>query len=333
MKATDLLIFALPVILLLFLFSSQRKRQRTFTNLQDRLAVGQEVLTTSGSTAASSAWTSASSCSRRARARPCAGTAGPSRASSRTTSPTRLISRTKLQTPHPRRPTPRTTRSERLTWLDRRSDTAAPVALCRPRGHHPGPGRHHRRAGQAGPTVQWTPAAGPRPRGRHPDRARRRSSRAAARSTPRPCSQSVDIIRARIDGYGVAEAEITTEGGRNIIVAVPGKVSEAQRKLITQSSQLRFRPVLAVAAAQRGAHTDRHGDRHADRHRDRHRDAGRRRPPSAGRERDAEQPAGRRPAGAGQVRATPTRHAVRHAVRHARGAATPAPKPTERRAT
>ncbi|WP_426566820.1 protein translocase subunit SecD [Angustibacter sp. McL0619] len=61
--------------------------------------------------------------------------------------------------------------------------------------------------------------------------------------------QSVDIIRARIDGSGVSEAEITTEGGRNIIVAVPGKVSEAQRKLITQSSQLRFRPVLAVAPA------------------------------------------------------------------------------------
>jgi preprotein translocase subunit YajC len=45
---TDLLIFALPVILLLFLFNSQRKRQRTFTDLQDRLAVGQEVLTTAG---------------------------------------------------------------------------------------------------------------------------------------------------------------------------------------------------------------------------------------------------------------------------------------------
>jgi preprotein translocase subunit YajC len=47
-KLTDLLIFALPVILLLFLFNSQRKRQRTFTDLQDRLAVGQEVLTTAG---------------------------------------------------------------------------------------------------------------------------------------------------------------------------------------------------------------------------------------------------------------------------------------------
>lgn len=33
--------------------------------------------------------------------------------------------------------------------------------------------------------------------------------------------QSVDIIRARIDGSGVGEAEVTTEG-RNVVVAVPG---------------------------------------------------------------------------------------------------------------
>jgi preprotein translocase subunit YajC len=47
-RVSDLLIFAIPVLLLLFLFQSQRKRQRTFSNLQDRLQAGQEVLTTSG---------------------------------------------------------------------------------------------------------------------------------------------------------------------------------------------------------------------------------------------------------------------------------------------
>jgi preprotein translocase subunit YajC len=47
-KATDLLIFALPVLLLVFMFSSQRKRQRQFTSLQSSLSVGQDVLTTSG---------------------------------------------------------------------------------------------------------------------------------------------------------------------------------------------------------------------------------------------------------------------------------------------
>ncbi len=68
--------------------------------------------------------------------------------------------------------------------------------------------------------------------------------------TAQTLQQSVDIIRARIDGSGVAEAEITTEGGRNIVVAVPGKISDQQRDLITRSSQLRFRPVLVAAAAQ-----------------------------------------------------------------------------------
>ncbi|GAB3589024.1 protein translocase subunit SecD [Angustibacter peucedani] len=68
--------------------------------------------------------------------------------------------------------------------------------------------------------------------------------------TPQTLQQSVDIIRARIDGSGVAEAEITTEGGQNIVVAVPGKISDQQRDLITRSSQLRFRPVLEAASVQ-----------------------------------------------------------------------------------
>ncbi|HEX8496087.1 MAG TPA: protein translocase subunit SecD, partial [Actinomycetales bacterium] len=36
-------------------------------------------------------------------------------------------------------------------------------------------------------------------------------------------NQSVDIIRARIDGSGVGEAEVTTEGD-NVVVAVPGVI-------------------------------------------------------------------------------------------------------------
>jgi preprotein translocase subunit SecD len=68
--------------------------------------------------------------------------------------------------------------------------------------------------------------------------------------TAETLQQSVDIIRARVDGSGVGEAEITTEGGRNIVVAVPGKINDRQRELIKQSSQLRFRAVLAAAPAQ-----------------------------------------------------------------------------------
>ncbi len=67
--------------------------------------------------------------------------------------------------------------------------------------------------------------------------------------TSQTLAQAVDIIRARIDGSGVGEAEVTTEGGQNVVVAVPGTMTEQQRNLIKQSSQLRFRPVLQEAAA------------------------------------------------------------------------------------
>jgi preprotein translocase subunit SecD len=67
--------------------------------------------------------------------------------------------------------------------------------------------------------------------------------------TTQTLAQAVDIIRARIDGSGVGEAEVTTEGGQNVVVAVPGTMTQRQRDLIKQSSQLRFRAVLAEAAA------------------------------------------------------------------------------------
>jgi len=65
--------------------------------------------------------------------------------------------------------------------------------------------------------------------------------------TPQLLQQSVDIIQQRINGTGVGESEITTEGGRNVVVSVPGKIDQRQRDLIKQSSQLQFRPVLVAA--------------------------------------------------------------------------------------
>jgi preprotein translocase subunit SecD len=67
--------------------------------------------------------------------------------------------------------------------------------------------------------------------------------------TAQTLEQSVDIIRARIDGSGVGEAEVATEGGRNVVVSVPGKIDQRQRNLIKQSSQLRFRAVLVATPA------------------------------------------------------------------------------------
>ncbi|WP_052466772.1 protein translocase subunit SecD [Mobilicoccus massiliensis] len=58
-------------------------------------------------------------------------------------------------------------------------------------------------------------------------------------------AQAVDIMRARVDGQGVAEAEVATLG-QNVVVAVPGEMTKAQEEALRQSSQMRFRPVLAV---------------------------------------------------------------------------------------
>lgn len=56
--------------------------------------------------------------------------------------------------------------------------------------------------------------------------------------------QAVEIIRQRVDASGVAEADITTEGGRNIVVQIPGVADEETRARIEASAQLEFRAVI-----------------------------------------------------------------------------------------
>jgi preprotein translocase subunit SecD len=60
--------------------------------------------------------------------------------------------------------------------------------------------------------------------------------------------QAVDIIRQRIDANGVSEAEISTLGGRNIDIAIPGTPTPEQLEAIRKPSQLRFRAVFVEAA-------------------------------------------------------------------------------------
>src|SRR5215207_2751246 len=64
--------------------------------------------------------------------------------------------------------------------------------------------------------------------------------------TPESMRQAVDIIRSRVNGSGVAEAEITTQGATNIVVQVPGVGEDELVQLIGQTAELRFRPVRAV---------------------------------------------------------------------------------------
>ena len=56
---------------------------------------------------------------------------------------------------------------------------------------------------------------------------------------------AVDIIRDRIDGLGVAEPDVTRQGGR-VVVQLPG-ISDQQRAIdvVGQTAELRFRPVCA----------------------------------------------------------------------------------------
>lgn len=57
-------------------------------------------------------------------------------------------------------------------------------------------------------------------------------------------NQAIEIIRQRVDATGVAEAEITSQGGQNIVVGLPGTPSQETLQLVRTSAVLRFRPVL-----------------------------------------------------------------------------------------
>src|SRR5688500_10134053 len=57
-------------------------------------------------------------------------------------------------------------------------------------------------------------------------------------------NQAVAIIRQRVDGSGVAEAEISTQSGRNVVVSLPGTPSSETRALLQAAADMNFRPVL-----------------------------------------------------------------------------------------
>jgi preprotein translocase subunit SecD len=65
--------------------------------------------------------------------------------------------------------------------------------------------------------------------------------------TPDELNQAVSIIRQRVDAAGVAEAEISTQGTRNIVVSIPGTPDEATLARIKASAKLDFRPVICAS--------------------------------------------------------------------------------------
>ena len=67
--------------------------------------------------------------------------------------------------------------------------------------------------------------------------------------TQEQLDQAVAIIRQRVDASGIAEPEITTQGGRNIVVALAGEPDQATLQRIQASAKMEFRPVLQSAPA------------------------------------------------------------------------------------
>lgn len=66
--------------------------------------------------------------------------------------------------------------------------------------------------------------------------------------TSEDIDQAISVIRQRIDSSGVAEAEITSQGGNNIVVSIPGTPDEETLDLVRTSAHMEFRPVLALGA-------------------------------------------------------------------------------------
>ena len=68
--------------------------------------------------------------------------------------------------------------------------------------------------------------------------------------TPEALEQALEIVRNRVDALGVAEPDITIQGG-NIVVQLPG-VDDQDRAiaLVGQTAELRFRPLLARAVSR-----------------------------------------------------------------------------------
>ena len=65
--------------------------------------------------------------------------------------------------------------------------------------------------------------------------------------TTEQLDQAVSIIRQRVDASGVSEAQVVTQGDRNIIVSIPGVPDENTLALIKASAKLEFRAVLVAS--------------------------------------------------------------------------------------
>ena len=61
--------------------------------------------------------------------------------------------------------------------------------------------------------------------------------------TPDQLNEAADIINNRVNGSGVSESAVSTQGGKNIVVEIPGKNRKDLVKSVERTAQLRFRLV------------------------------------------------------------------------------------------
>ncbi len=66
--------------------------------------------------------------------------------------------------------------------------------------------------------------------------------------TPEKLEEAATIIDSRVNAYGVAESEISTQGERNIIIEIPGPSQKSIVDSVRQTAQLRFRLVAGQPA-------------------------------------------------------------------------------------
>lgn len=64
--------------------------------------------------------------------------------------------------------------------------------------------------------------------------------------TSEQLTEAVGIIRQRVNSSGVSEAEVNTQGGKNIVVSIPGTPDDATLQRIKSSAKLEFRAVLVA---------------------------------------------------------------------------------------
>ena len=72
------------------------------------------------------------------------------------------------------------------------------------------------------------------------------STRTGEEVTPEKLDEAASIIDQRVNGSGVTEAEVATQGDRNIVVEIPGQNRKDLVDTVTQTAQLRFRLVAAA---------------------------------------------------------------------------------------